>query len=82
MGADFYAGPGYGFGLGFAVRQQLGVSAVPGSPGDYQWFGSAGTNFWVDPREELIAIILAQSPAVRAEYPRRFRALVYGAIAE
>ncbi|WP_331245835.1 serine hydrolase domain-containing protein [Hydrogenophaga crassostreae] len=29
--------PGHGFGLGFAVRTQLGVSTMPGSVGTYHW---------------------------------------------
>src|SRR6202012_4309394 len=40
--------PGYGFGLGFAIRLQPGISHVPGSVGQYFWGGLAGTTFWVD----------------------------------
>ncbi|MDB6098799.1 MAG: putative penicillin binding protein, partial [Gammaproteobacteria bacterium] len=35
--------PGYGFGLGFAVRLQPGMAPVPGSVGQYFWGGLAGT---------------------------------------
>jgi CubicO group peptidase (beta-lactamase class C family) len=34
-GPYYLPGPGYGFGLGFAVRRDAGVSPVNGSPGDY-----------------------------------------------
>lgn len=54
------AGPGYGFGLGYAVVTDLGPSATPRSEGTYYWSGAFGTIFWVDPKEELIGILLQQ----------------------
>ena len=36
-GPIYLPGPGYGFGLGFAVRLQNGVAAWPGTTGDYFW---------------------------------------------
>ena len=77
---DFLPGPGYGFGLGFAVRIASGDAIVPGSPGDYNWSGLAGTYFWVDPAEHLVAIWLMQAPEQRAHYRQLFRNLVYAAL--
>jgi CubicO group peptidase (beta-lactamase class C family) len=71
--------PGYGFGLGFAVRLQSGISPVPGSVGQYFWGGLAGTTFWVDPAEELFAIMLIQGPGQRDYFRTLFRDLVYAA---
>jgi CubicO group peptidase (beta-lactamase class C family) len=71
--------PGYGFGLGFAVRLQPGISAVPGSVGQYFWGGLAGTTFWVDPAEELFAIMLIQGPGQRDYFRTLFRDMVYAA---
>jgi CubicO group peptidase (beta-lactamase class C family) len=71
--------PGYGFGLGFAVRLQAGISHVPGSVGQYFWGGLAGTTFWVDPAEELFAIMLIQGPGQRDYFRTLFRDLVYAA---
>jgi CubicO group peptidase (beta-lactamase class C family) len=71
--------PGYGFGLGFAVRLQPGISHVPGSVGQYFWGGLAGTTFWVDPAEELFAIMLIQGPGQRDYFRTLFRDLVYAA---
>jgi len=53
---------GYGFGLGFAVRRSQGVAARLGSPGQYSWSGIGGTVFFVDPAEELLAVLLVQAP--------------------
>jgi CubicO group peptidase (beta-lactamase class C family) len=74
--------PGYGFGLGFAVRLQPGISHVPGTVGQYFWGGLAGTTFWVDPAEELFAIMLIQAPGQRDYYRTLFRDLVYAAFAD
>jgi CubicO group peptidase (beta-lactamase class C family) len=57
---------GYGFGLGFAVRGSLGDAPFPGSAGDAYWGGMAGTQFWVDPRLELVAVLLLQQPGERS----------------
>ena len=80
MTPDFLPGPGYGFGLGFAVRIADGDAIVPGSLGDYNWSGLAGTYFWVDPTENLVAIWLMQAPEQRAHYRQLFRNLVYAAL--
>jgi CubicO group peptidase (beta-lactamase class C family) len=72
--------PGHGFGLGFAVRLHAGIAHVPGSIGQYFWGGLAGTTFWVDPAEELFALLLIQAPGRRDYYRTLFRDLVYSAI--
>ena len=73
--------PGYTFGLGFAVRQGAGVAGVHGSQGEYLWAGYAGTFFWVDPKEEVTAVMMTQAPSpARAFYRRLIKQLVYQAI--
>jgi CubicO group peptidase (beta-lactamase class C family) len=73
-------GPGYGFGLGFAVRLSPGIASIAGSPGHYYWGGIAGTSFWVDPKEDFFAILMMQGPGQRAYFRPLFRNLVYAAI--
>jgi len=51
---------GYGFGLGFRVRMDLGQSATLGSVGEFGWGGAYGTYFWVDPREQMIGVLMIQ----------------------
>ena len=72
--------PGYGFGLGFAVRLHAGIAPMPGSIGEYFWGGLAGTTFWVDPAEQLFALMLIQAPGQRDYYRILFRDLVYAAL--
>jgi CubicO group peptidase (beta-lactamase class C family) len=76
--------PGYGFGLGFAVRKETGVNSVPGSAGEYNWGGAAGTGFWIDPKEALICVIMTQTvPGPDQRYDRALvRQLLYQAIIE
>ena len=71
---------GHGFGLGFAVRKDLGVATVPGSIGSYFWGGMAGTTFFVDPAEDLFACLMLQAPNQREYYRMLFRNLVYATL--
>ena len=91
-GLEYLPGPGYGFGLGVAVR--LGASLAPGNPGEFHWSGFGGTFFFVDPEEELSALLLTQAPnllsvlkperALHSFYGDRmgltFKTLVYGGL--
>lgn len=80
LGAIRGPAPGYGFGLGFAVRLANGLNATNGSIGDYNWGGYGGTYFWVDPKERLIAIWMMQAPNQRSHYRDIYRNMVYGAM--
>ena len=60
---------GMGFGLGFGVRIADGQSSYPGSVGDYSWTGLWGTQFWVDPKNGMFAIMMMQLPPPSPEYP-------------
>ena len=75
-------GPGYGFGLGFAVRQGPGMGWVPGSTGDAMWAGVWGTSFWLDSKEQLAAVLMAQGPSNKTHTRMLFKRLVYGALVE
>lgn len=81
-GAPDLLTPGYGFGLGFAVRTHAGIAPMPGAVGQYYWGGAAGTTFWVDPAERLYAVLMIQAPAQREFYRVMFRDMVYSAIAD
>ena len=75
--------PGYGFGLGFAVRSTIGLAPYPGSEGDFGWVGAAGTVFWVDPKEDLAAVFMTQRFGdATAHYTRLIRTLIYQSIVQ
>ena len=54
---------GHGFGLGVSVRRAAGLAAHNGSAGAFGGSGMGGTTFFVDPAEDLFALVLAQAPA-------------------
>lgn len=89
MAADHLAGrpvagdilpTGYGFGLGVAVRTTMGNATRPGSAGHYSWSGLGGTFFFVDPAEDLFAILLTQAPGQLRYLCELYPALVYAAL--
>jgi CubicO group peptidase (beta-lactamase class C family) len=72
---------GIGFGLGFSVTMDPAKTLIPGSPGEYAWGGAATTSFWIDPREELIAIFMTQVlPSSAYPVRRELRTMIYSAI--
>jgi CubicO group peptidase (beta-lactamase class C family) len=72
--------PGHSFGLGFAVRTHEGMAPFAGSVGQYFWSGIGGTFFWIDPREELFAVLMSQGPGQREYFRTLMRSLVYAAV--
>ena len=74
--------PGTGFGLGFSVILDAAQTGVLNSDGNYGWSGAAATNFWVDPQEQLVGIIMTQLMQNMLPFQDDFRALVYQALVE
>jgi CubicO group peptidase (beta-lactamase class C family) len=78
-GPYYLPGPGFGFGLGFAVRTEPGVSVMEGSVGEMNWSGSGGTTFWVDPKEDMFVVFMSQTVQHRTRHRVALKNLVYGA---
>jgi CubicO group peptidase (beta-lactamase class C family) len=75
--------PGYGYGLGFGVSTDAVQSKMMASEGLYFWDGIEGTWFWVDPKEELIGLLmLRMEPWTWLSVPQTFQVLVYQAIVD
>lgn len=49
---------GLGFGLGFAVVKDVSKQGGKTNAGEYFWGGMANTIFWIDPKDELVAIFM------------------------
>src|SRR5438270_13270764 len=79
-GPYYLPGPGFGFGLGFAVRTEPGVSPMEGSVGEMSWSGAAGTTFWIDPKEGMFVVFMSQTVSQRGRIRTALKNLVYGAI--
>lgn len=76
-----FQGGGFGFGLGFAIHMDQGVSGKIITPGTLGWGGFFSTTFFVDPDEDIIAILLTQKyPGGGMDLLEKFPVLVYQAI--
>ena len=72
---------GIGFGLGVSVMLDPSRAQVVGSVGEYAWGGMASTYFWVDPREELIGMLMTQLvPSSACPIRRELKVLVNQAL--
>jgi CubicO group peptidase (beta-lactamase class C family) len=77
IGARHYYVPehGDGFGYGFGVRTEANSTRDAASAGSYSWGGVFNTYFWVDPKKELIGVLMAQmllgDQSLRAEFKKR-----------
>jgi CubicO group peptidase (beta-lactamase class C family) len=74
---------GGGMGWGLAnVNVVVDPAGMPDAPnvGEYGWDGSAGTVFWIDPKEEMVTVLMTQSsPANPDSLRQRFKTLVMSA---
>ncbi len=81
---DIAVGPGYGFGLGYAVRKGIEGTFMPGSPGTFGWGGAAGTWFFVDPVEDMWGLffthVFGYQFSPEADLMFRFEKLAYEAL--
>jgi CubicO group peptidase (beta-lactamase class C family) len=78
---DYFYFPGAcsGFGLGFAVR----TSTPPNTSwplGEYRWDGVAGTFFFIDPKDDMFAIFMVQTPSQRGRIQLALKTLIYEAL--
>jgi len=77
------AGPGMGFGLGYGVVVDRGAAATPLSRGSGYWGGAYCTISWVDPEQEITAVLMTQvRPYTHLNIRQDFQVLTYQAIIE
>ena len=79
-GPGYTPGVGYGGGFGFYARVDAGRSHFLGNVGEFYKGGYAGTVFWVDPKEDLIAVFMVCAPKYRVRYRYIIKTLIYQAI--
>ena len=74
----FFPGPGMGFGLGFSLVLDDKLQR-PGN-GTFSWWGIAGTEFWVDPKNDVFMVFMVQTRELAMDYQRKNRAWIYDAL--
>lgn len=77
-----FAMPGIGFGPGFGVNMDDALSNFAASDGSYYWGGAASTTFYVDPVDEIAAVLMTQVLNNMIPFDVVFRQLVRQAIVE
>ncbi len=76
-------GPGMGFGLGYGVVVDRGAAATPLSEGAAYWGGAYCTISWLDPEQELVAVLMTQvRPYGHINIRQDFQVLTYQAIVQ
>lgn len=73
---------GGGYGLGVEVVTNPAMNGGMGTAGRFGWGGYATTSFLVDPKEDMIAIMLTQYTPQDSHFVETFKTLVYQAIVD
>lgn len=78
----YFPGDGFGMGLGLAVRTDPGNAKPPppGSLGELKWDGASGCYMVLDRKQEMMFVLLEQTPTERQRVQRTLKQLVYEAL--
>ncbi len=68
------------FGLGFHVVTRKDTEKNKRATGAYSWGGAAATTFWIDPANELVAVLMTQLLNNRHGFAGDFEKLIYQAM--
>jgi CubicO group peptidase (beta-lactamase class C family) len=79
-GPYYFPGKGCGFGFGFSIRTEPGDRPGDGPVGEMDWSGAGGTAFWIDPKQNMFVVIMAQTVAQRDSLRVKLKDLVYAAL--
>lgn len=81
VGRDYFyfPGDGFGYGYGVGVRTDPGNAKPPppGSLGELKWDSGSGTYFGVDPKLDMVYLMMQQTQNERSRITPAFKALVY-----
>jgi CubicO group peptidase (beta-lactamase class C family) len=74
--------PGRGFGLSVQVVSDSVAAGYRVSNGSYGWDGAFGTHFWVDPKEQIVGIMMVQTTNPNRQADRDFENAIMQAIVD
>jgi len=73
---------GHGYGFALSVQTDNAHSPSLGSVGDYGWDGAASTYFRIDPKEDLVILLMTHRMPCDDEIQIKLKTLVYQALTE
>ncbi len=78
----YFPGDGFGMGLGLAVRTDAGNAKPPppGSLGELKWDGASGCYMVIDRKQDMMFVLMEQTPSERQRIQRTLKLLVYEAM--
>ncbi len=76
----YVPGAGYGVGFDFYVRVDTAGVDFPANVGEFCKDGAAGTVYWVDPKEDLVAVFMVSTTTQRLYYRSVIEKMIYQAI--
>ena len=69
------------FGLGFAITSEKAAHLYARNKGSFSWGGYYGTNYWADPKEKLICLIMTQhTPNSHFGFQGKIENIIYGSL--
>lgn len=81
-GVSLWDNPAMGFGLGVSVQRRVAGTQTLGSAGTVGWGGAASTDWWADPQEQLIGVLMTQLLPAGCPVVQDHRLLTYQSIVD
>jgi CubicO group peptidase (beta-lactamase class C family) len=78
----YVPGPGYGVGFDFYVRVDTAGVDFPANVGEFCKGGAAGTMYWVDPKENMVSVLMMSTPTLGNYYRNLIQSMIYKSISE
>jgi CubicO group peptidase (beta-lactamase class C family) len=78
----YVPGPGYGVGFDFYVRVDTTKVDFPANVGEFCKGGAAGTMYWVDPKENMVSVLMMSTPTFGNYYRGLIQSMIYKSIIE
>jgi CubicO group peptidase (beta-lactamase class C family) len=78
----YVPGRGYGVGFDFYVRVDTAGVDFPANVGEFCKNGAAGTIYWVDPKENMVAVLMMSTPTLGNHYRELIQGMIYMSIIE
>ena len=78
----YYPGDGFGYGYGFGIRTDPGNASppAPGSLGEIKWDGATGVYLVVDRAEDMLFVVMQDSPSGRMHVITTIKKIIYDAL--